>query len=561
MLATAAAIQQRRQAGLRRALADVETFGATVLGMALRPYQAQVARAVLASIAAGHGHTFTVQMPRQSGKNQLSAHLEAFLLTRRQRAGGTLVKCAPTFRPQVHTSISRLVRTLDNPLTRGQWRRHDGYVIELGKASITFYSAEPGANVVGGTASLLLECDEAQDVRPDKWDKDFRPMGATANTTSVLYGTPWTDDTLLARQIALNREAEAQDGTRRHFQVDWTDVAEANPTYGRHVEREIARLGEHHPIIRTQYLLRTVAGDGRFLDASQISQMLGEHAPEDGPASGRLGASAAGGVYVAGIDVAGEDEEDPSGALVRVNPGRDSTVLTIAYAAQQRVGGRVLEPRFEVVRQYAWRGDRHRELYPRILSLVGERWRCRSVVVDATGVGGGLAAFLGAALGPAVVQPFRYTAASKSQLAYDFLAAVNGGRFKLHAESTEATANDLRRELLRQSEAAEYAMRAHQVMTFFVPEQRGHDDLLNAAALVVQAQPVQSVRSAVGRQRAAATDLRLPTRPHRPVWPGRPPLLALRYPQASGQLAGRYARASEDRSLRHHEIPRRHPAS
>jgi hypothetical protein len=32
-------------------------------------------------------------------------------------------------------------------------------------------------------------------------------------------------------------------------------------------------------------------------------------------------------------------------------------------------------------------------------------------VVDATGVGGGLAAFLGAALGPARVRPYHYTAA------------------------------------------------------------------------------------------------------------------------------------------------------
>jgi hypothetical protein len=135
------------------------------------------------------------------------------------------------------------------------------------------------------------------------------------------------------------------------------------------------------------------------------------------------------------------------------------------------------------------------------LTLVAERWRCRSVVVDATGVGGGLAAFLGAALGPGVVLPFRYTAASKSQLAYDFLAAVNGGRFTLHAESTDAQANDLRRELLRQCEAAEYAMRANQVMRFFVPEHRGHDDLLNAAALVVQAQTLGRIRTATGRRR------------------------------------------------------------
>jgi hypothetical protein len=121
-------------------------------------------------------------------------------------------------------------------------------------------------------------------------------------------------------------------------------------------------------------------------------------------------------------------------------------------------------------------------------------------VVDATGVGGGLAAFLGAALGPGVVTPYRYTAATKSQLAYDFLAAVNGGRFKVHAESGDAAVNDLRRELLRQCAAAGYAMRANQVKSFFVPEHRGHDDLLNAAALVVQAQPLSALRTATGRR-------------------------------------------------------------
>ena len=61
----------------------------------------------------------------------------------------------------------------------------DGHIITLGRASIAFFSAEPGANVVGATASLLLECDEAQDVHPDKWEKEFRPMGATTNATSV----------------------------------------------------------------------------------------------------------------------------------------------------------------------------------------------------------------------------------------------------------------------------------------------------------------------------------------------------------------------------------------
>ncbi len=77
---------------------------------------------------------------------------------------------------------------------------------------------------------------------------------------------------------------------------------------------------------------------------------------------------------------------------------------------------------------------------------------------------------------------------------------MNGGRFKLHAESADAGANELRRELLSQAASAEYAMRAHQAMTFFVPERRGHDDLLNAAALVVQAAPLARLRTASGRR-------------------------------------------------------------
>lgn len=491
---TRRSIQARQRTELHRLFTDVGAF-AEATGRPLRPYQLEAARAIAASVAGRQGLTCTVLMPRQAGKNELSAQLEAFLLSRNQWHGGTLVKCAPTFRPQLHTSIHRLTSVLRRSPTPGHWRLRDGYALHLGAASIRFLSAEPRSNVVGATAGLLLECDEAQAVDADKWDREFRPMGSTANATSVLYGTPWTEDTLLAREIALNREAESRDGVRRHFQVDWTTVAEANPDYGRFVAAEIARLGEHHPIIRTQYLLGTVAAAGRLLDASQLGLLLGSHQPQGGPDPSPFGP----GVYVAGLDVAGQDEEDPAGLLGPASPRRDSTVLTVAFAEQARVSSLVVEPRFSVVRQYAWRGPRHRELFPRILALVRDHWRCAAVVVDATGVGGGLAAFLGAALGPRVVTSFVYSAASKSKLAFDFLAAVNAGRFKLHAEGADEEANDTRRELLRQCEAAEYAMRAHQTMTFFVPAHRGHDDHLNAAALLVQAVPLGRLRTAVGR--------------------------------------------------------------
>ena len=56
-------------------------------------------------------------------------------------------------------------------------------------------SADKNANVVGNTAHLLLEIDEAQDVDKEKYTKDFKPMGATTNCTTVLYGTSWDDTT------------------------------------------------------------------------------------------------------------------------------------------------------------------------------------------------------------------------------------------------------------------------------------------------------------------------------------------------------------------------------
>lgn len=482
---------------VRRLLRDLGLFSAHALGRPLRPYQLAAGRAILESVMRADGLTFTVLFPRQAGKNELSAQLEAFLLFRYQRRGGSLVKAAPTFKPQVVNSMLRLERMLSGPLTAGRWRRTQGYIFQLGRASCAFFSAQPGAQIVGATASLLLEGDEAQDLDPEKWDKDLLPMAATGNATRVLYGTPWTEDTLLARAIAENRELERRDGRRRHFEVRWEEVAEANPRYGRHVEAEIQRLGAGHPIVRTQYLLQSLGRGGRFLDATQLGLLRGDHpclaAPAPLPGLGP-------GAFVAGLDVAGADEEDPESLLRRVRPGRDATALTIAYAEQARPVELVVEPRLYVVRQYAWRGVPHRQLYPRVLALVRDVWACRAVVVDATGIGSGLAAFLGAALGPRVVRPYVYTAASKSKLAYDFLAAVNGGRVRVYGPTGDDEEQaELQRELLEQLAAAEYAVRANQTMTFFVPERKGHDDLLNALVLCVQAGPVAAHRVASGR--------------------------------------------------------------
>ena len=74
----------------------------------LRPYQKEIAIAVLDSVFNGKGLTFSVEIARQGGKNELSAQLEVLLLTLFIPERKNLIKCAPTFQPQTVNSMLRL---------------------------------------------------------------------------------------------------------------------------------------------------------------------------------------------------------------------------------------------------------------------------------------------------------------------------------------------------------------------------------------------------------------------------------------------------------------------
>lgn len=158
-----------------------------ILGKPLRSYQAEVARAIATAALLGKGQTYTVMMARQMGKNELSGHLEAYLLNTHRLIGGTIVKAAPSLRPQAMISRQRLIDLLGAPLTRGRWRTVQD-AIAVGRARARFLSGAPESNVVGGTADLLLELDEAQYLQADKIDRDFRPMASGSFYGRALSG-------------------------------------------------------------------------------------------------------------------------------------------------------------------------------------------------------------------------------------------------------------------------------------------------------------------------------------------------------------------------------------
>ncbi len=130
-----------------------------------------------------------------------------------------------------------------------------------------------------------------------------------------------------------------------------------------------------------------------------------------------------------------------------------------------------------------------------LAGLLGRTWRCRSVVVDATGMGAGVASVLGRLLGGGVVQPFVFTAPGKSRLGFDLLAAVNGQRLKLYA----ADGSPEPAECFRQLELAQARYRRGQQMDFFVDEREGHDDFVMSLALTLAAADRYEPRNARGR--------------------------------------------------------------
>ncbi len=451
----------------------------------LRPYQREIALAILDSVFNRKGLTFSVEIARQGGKNELSAQLELLLLTLYITEPQNLIKCSPTFKPQTMISMMRLKDRLNDIGFGGLWEGELGYIIRLGNARAIFLSAEESANVVGNTAHILLEIDESQDVSKDKYTKDFKPMGATTNVTTVHYGTTWDESTLLEEIKQTNLELEKKDGIKRHFRYDWQEVAKYNPDYQAYVEAEKQRLGENHPLFITQYCLLPIHGSGGFLSTQQQAQLQGNHSRKRAAENGKT--------YVAGIDLAGEAEESDDAQLSALKPRRDSTVITIGELDYSITNDIQKQPGVKLVEHYRWTGTKHTELYFRVIDILKNVWRCKRIVVDATGVGQPVASFLRKALGPRII-PFTFTAPSKSKLGFDLMSAVNSGRMKMYAGDGSPEYQEFWLEIAR----AKSQYRPNQTLNFYVDPAKGHDDFLMSLALVLEAANNYEQREAKG---------------------------------------------------------------
>lgn len=446
-------LDQRRAARLGRPL------GAHEMLASLPIPQVQIIRRIERAISARAGEVIVVRSARQTGKNECEAMLEArFLSLWGSIPGSTWVRTAPTFRPQIATSILRLDRTLKrDPLTNGAVRPRLGYIREHVNAQVHFLSGGATANVLGATASCALSVDEAHKIDRGKFEEELSPFTAFTNAPVILWGVA------AAGMDLLYEYREAAHGTDRVLEFPASVWAEHWPAYAAHYQEKRRKLGADHPVVRTQYDLVDVAAVGAYLsDAQRASLFEGDHPRLEAPRDG------AGLRYVMVVDIGGESEMDAESRDLRVEePARDYTIAWIVeldshapqcgeYPLARIVAGR-------------WRVGAAHEKERAELEAYARHWRIAGGVVDARGVGEAVASALHRR-SPSIVS-YKASAQDVSSDCYDLLARINAGAVRFWR--ADPAADQLLREIQSETRHCRYEIHQHDLMRLVKPTGAG----------------------------------------------------------------------------------------
>jgi hypothetical protein len=413
---------------LKKVLLSIRLFSYLVVGKPLRDYQVRPANALIDSCLRQKGLEFLWVFPRQSGKDETVAQLAAFLLTLFHRVEAGIVHTYPTGQ-QTSTGVTRLEHRLDNRWSEGRWWSKSKPVRRgLGLAQCAFFSGHPQAKAEGATANLLLIVNEVQDHTEPVVERRFTPMRASTNATALYVGTVRTTGDYLWRVKQRLERLEALDGIQRVFVVGPEQVGAENPHYAEFVANQVRLKGRQHPAVKTELFNEPVDTAAGLFPPRRLALMRGRHRRLHLPEPGEW--------YLALVDVGGQDEAATAAFADLVNPRRDYTVCTLVRVVRD---ASLVGVKYEAVDVGAWQGVRHFQDAPGQPSLFNQLmamlrlWEPLAVVVDATGVGQGIADALTTGYKRPVFG-FTFTAGSKARLGNDFLAVVETGRFQYFNE-------------------------------------------------------------------------------------------------------------------------------
>ena len=97
------------------ALSSITDYTEKSNGLKLRGYQKAAAEAIVDSVQNMRGLSFVVMFPRQSGKNELQAQIESYILTVRSQIGAEIIKVLAHLEaaiPKRHAPARKSFRTV-----------------------------------------------------------------------------------------------------------------------------------------------------------------------------------------------------------------------------------------------------------------------------------------------------------------------------------------------------------------------------------------------------------------------------------------------------------------
>ena len=422
----------------RRILSSPYLFSKYVIRLPLRKYQREPVEAAVDSILNKKGLEFIWVMPRQSGKNEGAGQLKAYLLNIFQRTGGQIVFGA--IGDGVGRGARRLEERLDNPWNAGKWHKLAKPMRRvLGKAAVVFISSSPTAHSRGETAHHLLMIDELQDNDASHLEAVFEPMRAANNATAIYIGTVrLTNDALWQKKLQLEQLQKA-DGIKRVYFVYPDQVIAENPHYKAFLDAKILKFGRNHPIIASEYFLEPIDGAGGLFPDRRQALMRGTHERQHKPQPNTL--------YIAVLDVAGQDEAATDAIAQLDNPARDYTALHIVEVIPPDIYA--VGPTYLFRDVWIDQGSRHFQdiigkpsVAKRLIAYL-KFWGVGHIISDATGVGEGMTDYLAAAFGQDRVTAYKFNSKTKAELGNNLISVIETNRFKYWVSAAAASAENI----------------------------------------------------------------------------------------------------------------------
>ncbi len=447
------------------ALSDVEFHRSALYNMPLFAPQIEAIQLVEKHIHEKTGKVITIRSARQTMKNECSGMICVRALAYYKDKGGTYIRTAPTWRPQILNSKQRIEKFLKrDPLINKDYQSRDGFILQHGEAQILLLSSDKGANVVGSTASIVLDIDEAHKVDKGKFEEDFGPMAAYHNVPIIMWGVAADKQDLLYEYVQHNRQHNPELNLNYPASI-WCELM---PRYAKHYEERVRKLGADHPVILTQYDLVDVDTLGGYLKSAQIASLLdSEHIRYFAPKDGRT--------YMVTIDIAGESETEEDNPQAKSQGAKDSTVAFVFEIDSNDMKNDY--PACRLVDIHWWTG---KSLSDDSSGLPGQQssllrllklWRPQVTVVDSRGIGEQMAKYL--AKHHTGVITYAADSGSVSQDCYGLLALINNERLKIFRNDDSAEYS----ELCRQLTYCRYEIRGHDKMRLLKPGRNVHIDM------------------------------------------------------------------------------------